>query len=157
MTDRSLPIGFSLKPVETAAGGTAYTVEVPQAESLDAVLAYYESIGKNANEVLLAIWNSGNEQGAKQGQKEQVRKAGTDATKIAEAIAAHQETARGFIQGAPRGGGGGVKHESGYSKKDREALGNAVAMHMATSGAPPTTEEMAEICESLGIDVKHLG
>jgi len=155
--ERTLPIGFTLKPVETKAGGVAYTVEVPQAESIQAVRDFYTAEGKNPDEVILSIWNSGNEQGAKQGQKERVRQAGDDPTKLAEAIADHQASAKVFIQGAPRGGGGGgTTHPSGLTQKQRVALGNAVAMEMATSGSAPTEGRMDEICGELGIDPKHL-
>lgn len=157
MTERTLPNGFTLKSVPTSASGHNYNVDVPQAESLDAIRAAYETEGKSFDEIMLALWNAGNEQGAKQGQKEQVRKAieEGDEAKIAEAIEAHQESARGFIQGAPRGGGG-ARHESGLTKKQREALGTAVAMEMANTGKAPSKARMDEIAAELGIDPEQL-
>ena len=158
MSERTLPQGFSLKPVETKAGGVAYAVEVPQAESWRNFYDFWTSEGKNPDEILTAILNSANEQGAKQGQKEQVRQAGTDPDKLAAAIEAHQKTAKGFIMGAPRGGGGGgARHESGLTKKQLEALGGQMASFMAKAGRGPNKQEMDEICAGLGIDPKHLG
>jgi hypothetical protein len=171
MAERTtLPNGFSLKAVETEAAGHKYTVEVPQAESLQAVLDAYKEAGKNGEEILLAIWNSGNEQGAKQGQKTPVREAvegpdgeqgeGEEKTtkeeRIQKAVEKHQAAARQFIQGAPRGGGG-QKHESGLTKKQREDLGTKIAMEMATTGAMPSRARMEEIAKELGIDPAAMG
>jgi len=154
MADRTLPDGFTLKAVETTAEGFKYTVEVPQAESLDAVMAFYEAQGKNPEEVLLAIWNAGNEQGSKQGGKGEVRAAikehGPDSPEGEKAIAGHQENAQGYIQGAPRGGGG-ARHESGLTRKQRDALGTAVADHLAKEGTMPTQADMREIAKALEI------
>lgn len=152
---RTLPDGFTLETVETSASGVKYAVEVPKAESLDAIRAAYEAEGKNPDEVLLAIWNAQNEQGAKQGQKQAVRVAvkehGKDSDEVADAIESHQNAARQYIQGAPRGGGG-ARHESGLTKKEREALGTGVAMFVAENGRPPNEEELHAIAEEEGID-----
>jgi len=173
---RGLPEGFTLKAVETEAAGHKYTVQVAQAPSLDAILKAYEKEGKNGQDVVRDIWNASNEQNAKQ-QKGEVRPA-VEAAKAAgvdlggeppeaeeslklwnavrEAVEKHQEKAPGFLMGAPRGGGG-KKHESGLTGKERTALGTAIAMHYATKGAPPTTEEMELIAIELGIDLSGLG
>ena len=154
---RALPEGFTFKTVSTECAGHKYEVEAPQAESLAAILAAYKTLGKNGEEILLAIWNSGNEQGAKQGQKNLVRKAlEDDDGDVEAAVAKHQEVARQFIQGAPRGGGG-PRHESGLTKKQREALGSAVATEMARTGGPPTKDRMNEIATELGINPSDLG
>ena len=154
---RSMPEGFNLKTVATECGGHKYDVEVPQAESLAAILAAYKTLGKNGEEILLSIWNSGNEQGAKQGQKNLVRKAlEEDGGDVNAAVAKHQEVARQFIQGAPRGGGG-PRHESGLTKKDREALGSAVATEMARTKGMPSKARLEEIAAELGIDPSQLG
>jgi len=157
---RELPKGFSLKTVATACGDYKYEVEAPQADSLEALLGAYKALGKPGEEIILAIFNSGNEQGAKQGQKNLVRKAleehGVDSDEVADAVAKHQEVARQFIQGAPRGGGG-PRHESGLTKKQREALGSAVATEMARTGGPPNQARMVDIAKELGIDPSQLG
>ena len=155
MGDRALPEGFTLVERGTTAGSHKYVVEFPQAESLEAIQTAYEAEGKNYAEIMLAIWNKGNEQGAKQGQKEAVRKAVEDEGDVGEAVAKHQATAKGFIQGAPRGGGG-ARHESGLTAKQREAYGTAVVMEMQrTKGAVPKAR-MDEIAENLGIDPSQL-
>ncbi len=153
--ERALPEGFVLKNVNTDCSGTKYDVEAPQAESLDSILAAYKALGKNGEEILLAIWNAGNEQGAKQGQKNLVRTAIAADEGVDEAIAKHHSVARQFIQGAPRGGGG-ARHESGLTKKQREALGSAVATEMARTGGAPSKARMDEIATELGIDPSQL-
>ena len=155
MTERALPEGFTLKDCATTAAGHKYTVQAPQAESLAAIQAGYEAEGKNYEEVMLAIWNAQNEQGAKQGQKEAVRKAVEDDGDVDAAVAKHQSAAKGFIQGAPRGGGG-VRHESGLTKKQREELGTAVALEMNRTGGMPTKARMDEIATELGINPTDL-
>ena len=153
--ERTLPEGFNLKTVSTDCSGEKYEVDVPQAESLDAILAAYKTLGKNGEEILLAIWNAGNEQGAKQGQKNLVRTAIAAEEGVEEAIGKHKSVARQFIQGAPRGGGG-TRHESGLTKKQREALGGAVAVEMARTGKAPSVARMDEIATELGIDPAQL-
>lgn len=152
---RELPEGFTLETATTKAGGVAYEVEFPQAESLDAVREFYESEGKNPDEVILAIWNAGNAQGAKQGNKNPVRDATTDEERQ-EAIESHQEKARGFIQGAPRGGGGGSTHKTGLSKAKREQFGSAITTEVAETGVYPDEARSREIAEELGIDFDAL-
>ena len=181
MTDRSeLPPGMTLKPVQTEAAGYTYEVEVVQAESLQVILDAYKAEGKNGEDILTAIWNSGNEQGGKQGQKTPVREAAEALAKLkrvpeedqdeaylekleaaeaalAEAVQKHRDNSRQFIQGAPRGGGG-QKHESGLTQKQRTAIGTAVGLKMAHKGGKPLTEaEMGEILAELGIDPAQLG
>ena len=149
MAERTLPDGFILKAVETTAQGVTYEVEVPQAESIDAVRAFYEAEGKNPDEVLLAIWNAGNEQGAKQGMKQAVRDAEGDEA-VQAAIAAHKENARLYVQGAPRGGGG-ARHQSGLTKKQREEFGTKVAEAMIAKGGALSKAEMEELAGELGL------
>lgn len=149
---KELPAGFTLKTVGTSAGGTKYDVEVPQADSIDAVRAFYEAEGKNPDEVLLAIWNAGNEQGAKQGMKQAVRDAEGEEAQAA-AIAAHQENARLYIQGAPRGGGG-ARHESGLTVKQRQEFGTKVAEAMIAKGGALSQKELDELAREMGIDLE---
>lgn len=181
MTDRTeLPAGMTLKPVQTEAAGYSYEVEVVQADSLQAILEAYKAEGKNGEEIILAIWNAGNEQGGKQGQKTPVREAAEALAKLravpedaqdeayleklvaaeaalTEAVTKHRDNARQFIQGAPRGGGG-QKHESGLTQKKRTELGTAVALKMAMKGGKPLSEaEMGAILTELGIDPEQLG
>ena len=156
MTERTLPQGFTLKTgVPTTASGLKYNVDVPQAESLQAIQEAYEADGKNYEEVMLAIWNAGNEQGAKQGQKQPVRIAVEEDDGVEEAVTKHQKAASGFIQGAPRGGGG-ARHESGLTAKERTALGTEVAMEYSRTGAMPTKARLEEIAEKLGISPASL-
>ena len=168
---RKLPQGFTLKAVETEAAGFKYSVEVPQAESLAAILEAYKADGKNGEEVLRDIWNVANEQNSKQ-QKGKVRPAVEAATAagvdlagdepqdeeaaklwnaVQDAVSEHQEKSPGFLIGSPRGGGG-KKHESGLTAKQRTEFGTAVAMHMMKTGNPPTKAEMDTIAQELGID-----
>lgn len=161
MTERTLPDGFHLKAVETDAAGFKYPVEVPQSDSLTAILEAYEKEGKNGEEILRDLWNSGNEQGAKQGPKGPVRDAvaalaadpeNPDLLKARdEAVVKAQEAARTFIQGAPRGGGG-ARHPSKLTKAQRTELGSKVGMIFATTGKAPTQAQMLEICEEMEID-----
>ena len=157
---RALPGGFTLKTVPTSCGGHKYDVEVAQGGSLQAYLDAYKALGRNGEEIILAILNSGNEQGAKQGQKDLVRKAleefRAESDEVAAAVGKHQETAKQFIQGAPRGGGG-PRHESGLTKKEREAFGGAVATEMASTGSSPSQDRLTEIAKTLGINPSLLG
>lgn len=202
MTERNVPAGFVVKPVETEVSGVTYTTEVLQAESLAAILAVYkaEQPDKNPEEIIRDIWNSGNEQGAKQSPKSAVRKAIDEHGKgemvdepaldddgepifqvdedgnpvvdedgnpvpatvtrrelpdeVTEAIATAIETGRTFIQGAPRGGGG-TRHESGLTAKQREALGSAIALDLAR-GVKLTDKRKKEIAEEIGIPLDLL-
>lgn len=151
MSEGALPEGFTLKEgIQTTAAGFKYPVDAPQAVSLKAIEDEYVKQGKNYEEVMLAIWNAGNEQGAKQGQKQAVRVAVEEDGDVAEAVLKHQASARGFIQGAPRGGGG-ARHESGLTAKERTALGTAVALEYSREGKMPTRDRMDEIAADLGI------
>lgn len=168
---REVPAGFELQTVETSTGGHNYTVEVlqatgsgmePETRELSAEMvawyAAYEAEGKDPNEVISKILNAGNAQGAKQGRKSEVLAAvkGEEGAKsLDEAVATHQNAAKVFIQGAPRGGGG-RRHESGLTAKQRQKLGDAIGLEMATTGKPPTKARMDEICAELGIDPAQL-
>ena len=155
--------GFTVKTVETSASGREYSVEVPQAESWRVYYDYWKSQGQNPDEVLTKILNSDNEQGAKQGDKGPVRDAigADDATEesIAKAIADHQSSAQTFILGAPRGGGG-ARHSSGLTAKERASLGTKLAevtAQRAAEGKRPTQADLDSIYEELGIDPETLG
>lgn len=161
MTDRKTPpTGFITKTVDTEASGVKYSVDVLQAESLQAWLDFYAEQGKNAEEVINKILNADNEQGGKQTGKEAVRKViaehGPDSDEAKAAITTHQDNARQFIQGAPRGGGG-KKHESGLTQKQREAFGGAVAIEYGKTGKAPAADRLKEIADELGIDHGALG
>lgn len=179
---RSIPEGFTHKSVATAAGAVEYEVQILQATSIEAILNAYrkEDPDTDPAATLLAIWNAAQEQAAKQGTKAGVRKAvdekgagelvdsgetGEDGEpikvrqlpeEVSKAIADAQDSARLFLMGAPRGGGG-ARHESGMSTKQRTALGTAVALELARTGKAPSQERMAEICGELGIDPALLG
>lgn len=158
-TVRALPKGFKLVPMPTEAGKVKYSVDVPQGESLEAWLNAIRELNpeSNAEEVVVAILNAGNAQGARQSPKAAVRKAaeehGEESAEVAEAIAKAQEAGRQFIQGAPRaGGGGGKRHESGLTEKERTGLGSAIGLEIAKTGKAPSQARMAEILRELGID-----
>lgn len=179
---RQIPEGFSHKTVATAAGAVEYEVQVLQASSIQAILDAYrkEDPETDPEATLLAIWNAAQEQAAKQGTKAGVRKAvdekgagelvdsgevGEDGEpikvrqlpeEVSKAIAEAQDSARLFLMGAPRGGGG-ARHESGMTAKQRTALGNAVALELARTGKAPSQTRMLEICKELGIDPASLG
>lgn len=158
MPERAMPEGFTLMTVNTAAAGVTYPVEVLQGDSLQAWLDAYAADGKNGAEIICKILNSDNAQGGKQGQKTPVREAieqNKPQEEIDAAIAKHQAQARGFLQGAPRGGGG-ARHESGLTKKQRTDLGTAVAMEYATTGKGPSKDRMSEIASELGINMADL-
>lgn len=159
---QSLPEGFELKTVTTKVQGVEYAVEVLQATSLEAILAALRQRNPEADveALVVAQWNSGNEQGAKQGAKSGVRealeKSDGDASDeaVADAIAKHQDAARRFVQGSPREGA--ARHESGVPAKKRKELGDAMALEYAKSGRPPSEDRFKEICDELGIDPTQL-
>lgn len=157
MTDRAIPEGFTLMTVDTTAAGVTYPVEVLQGDSLKAWLDAYAADGKNGEEIINKILNSDNAQGGKQGQKTPVREAieqNKPQEEIDAAIAKHQAQARGFLQGAPRGGGG-ARHPSGLTKKQSSEFGYAIAME-AAAGKYPSKDRMAEIAAELGISPSDL-
>lgn len=152
--------GFTFKTVTTSASGREYAVEVPQAESWQTYYDFWKSQGQNPDEVLTKILNSDNEQGAKQGDKAPVREAikKGDEEQIAAAIESHQKSARTFVQGAPRGGGG-ARHSSGLTAKERSKLGTRLAevtQEKAREGKAPTQEDINAIYSELGIDPTEL-
>lgn len=148
--------GFTFKTVATSASGREYEVEVPQAETWRTYYDFWKAQGQNPDDVLTKILNSDNEQGAKQGDKAQVRDAIAkgDAEQIEEAIESHQKSARTFVQGAPRGGGG-ARHSSGLTAKQRSKLGTRLAevtQEKARQGKAPTQDDINAIYAELGID-----
>lgn len=152
--------GFSFKSVETSAGGVTYKVEVPQVESWRTFYDFWKGQGHNPDEVLTKILNAQNEQGAKQGDKQAVREAigKDDADARKAAIAAHQANARLFVMGAPRGGGG-ARHSTGLTAKQRASLGTKMAevtQARVREGKSPTAEDINAIYEELGIDPDSL-
>lgn len=155
--------GFTFKRVETKAGGVPYEVEVPQAESWETYFEFWKEQGQNPDDVLTKILNAQNEQGAKQGDKQAVRDAlekdgGNAGPATEEAIGKHQETARTFVMGAPRGGGG-ARHATGLTAKQRQALGTRLAevsQAKSKEGKAPTQADINAIYEELGIDIDAL-
>lgn len=161
---RVLPAGFTLKTVPTKVGDFSYDCEVPQVDSLANLLNAYRELepDRNPEEILVERFNAANLQGATQGPKAAVREAlekhGADSEEVAEAVRKAQDSARVFITGAPRaGGGGGRKHESGLTAKQRQDFGTAVAMEMVRNkGKAVTPARMKEIAEELGLDFAKL-
>jgi hypothetical protein len=156
--DRALPTGFTLVVMPTEAGPVKYDVEVPQGESLSAWLDALRALNpeENAEEIVVRILNAQNAQGARQGPKKAVRDAatehGVDSPEVTAAVEAAQANSRGYITGAPRaGGGGGKRHESGLTEKQRTALGTAIGLELAKTGKMPTQSRLAEIAKELGI------
>lgn len=98
----------------TARGAVEYDLTIPLFESVDEAGEVWAKSGDNPDEVLLSILNAAQEQNAKQGAKDGVRKAaeeyGPESDEVQEAIAAHQESALAYRIGAARGGalGGGM-------------------------------------------------
>lgn len=94
--------------VTTKAGATEYEVNGNQFESLQEAFEYWEGLGENADEVCLGIVNTAMLQNAKQGDKNDVRKAlashGEGSAELSEAIAKHQASAAKYVIGKPRGG-----------------------------------------------------
>ena len=153
-----VPEGFVRKVVAVKAAGHVYQVEVLQAESLEAVQSEYERQGKDFGSIVLAIWNQGNRTGAKGVGSTPVRLAveAKDAQAVEKAVKAHQKSAPGFIQGAPRSKGK-ARHASGLTAKERKDMGGAVVQEMGITGAPITHERMKEIAVELGIDPSLIG
>ena len=94
--------------VTTKAGATEYEVTANQFESLQEGFEYWEGLGENADEVCLGIVNTAMLQNAKQGDKNDVRKAlashGEGSDELDEAIVKHQASAAKYVIGKPRGG-----------------------------------------------------
>lgn len=145
----AVPTGFRLASGETTASGVTYPVEYLQADSLEAIRAYYESEGHNAEEVLLGIWNAANKQNATQSPKTAIRNALEEANGDAEAegvlkaVADAQESTRTFVTGAPR-------QSEGFTKKAAHEMGEKVARKFVEKhGRPPTDEEVDAILDEL--------
>ena len=153
-----VPDGFVRKSQAVKAAGHTYQVEVLQAESLDAIKAEYERQEKDFNAIMLAIWNRGNATGAKGAGRTPVRLAveAKDPEATEKAVKAHQKSAPGFIQGAPRSKGK-ARHASGLTAKERKDMGGAVVQEMGITGEPITHERMREIAVELGIDHNLIG
>jgi len=142
---------MTTKTVDTAAGDLKYKVEVQQFDSLDEFSDLCETRGESPDDALLGILNAAQEQNAKQGNKEAVRKAlreadgDASAEPVQEAIVAHQTASAAYLIGKPRGPVGGVK------KADRTDIGTAVVKFTTEHGKPPSGDELAGIMAELGI------
>lgn len=140
--ENAVPAGFHLESDTTTADGIEYPVEFLQADSVDAILAYYESEGNSraeAESILVGVFNSHNKQNATQGPKAGIRKAKSEAGDIDAAVAAAQEATRRFVTGAPRQSAGGV------TKKAAGEMGIEIAKATAAKGSPLTKAELDEI------------
>lgn len=129
---------------ETQAEGVAYPVSFLQFDSLAEAL---EEIGSEQD--VLGVINAAQEQGAKQGGKEDVRKAikehGADSPEAIEAVTSHQKRAAKYVIGAPRGGGPG-----GMTKTKASDIGKAL---LESLGA----EALKALAAEQGIDPELLG
>ena len=143
---------------ETVAAGVSYPISFQQFDGLEEAVA---AIGNcTADEVVieapqgakdsaLGVINAAQEQGAKQGGKEDVRKAveknGADSPEAAESVASHQKRAAKYVIGAPRGSGPG-----GMTKTKAGDLGKAL---LESLGA----EALKALAAEQGIDPELLG
>lgn len=160
--------GFEIVGFSTSTGGFTYEAEVPQADDWKVYYNFWKSQGENPDEVLTQILNAQNKQTGTQSPKQTVREVvqelqeaeetlvdddGELHPKLAEAVEAANESSRGYVLGAPRaGGGGGARHESGLTKKEREAFGTAIATASIKKGGALSAKEQREVAEELGID-----
>lgn len=147
--EAQVPAGFKLEADDTTVSGREYPVEFLQAESLDAILAYYEEEGKNPEETVRDIWNSAQKQGAVQSPKSSVRETmdnteSTDAD-VEEAIENAQAATRAHVIGAPRGS------RSGPTQKQAKNFGLAYAEAVAEKGDELTQDELRELREAHGL------
>lgn len=156
-----VPAGFRLESDTTKVSGHEYGVEFLQAESLEAILDYYEEQGLNPEETVRDIWNAANKQGATQGPKGSVRDAlksetytrgsGDEAESftgdqaVSEAVSDAQNSTRTHIIGAPRGS------QSGPTKKQQAEFGQAVSKAMAEKGDTLSKEELQDLREEYGL------
>lgn len=143
-----VPEGFRLESDTTSVGDDEYGVEFLQAESLDAILAYYEEhADEDPREIVRDIWNSKQKQGQIQSPKSQVREAqrGESEKSVNEAISDAQETTRTGVIGAPRGS------RSGPTQKQAQEFGQAIAQAQADKGETLTQAELDEIREEYGV------
>lgn len=143
-------VGFVAKPFETRAGDIRYTVQVMQAENLNAVREYYRARGLDPDDVLLRIWNSAQSQYVRQSAKQIVRTALAEGKDVEEAIARHQERAPRMIIGSPRGPRGGI------TKKKVNEAGTAVLRRLAETGGRIDTAELVKLAQEYGIDLSAL-
>lgn len=160
--------GFKLVEFPTKTGEFSYSVQVPQADSWKVYFEFWKAQGHNPDEVLTDILNAQNKQTGTQSPKQTVRDAVQEAEaageeisgdnpRIAEAVEKAREASAGYVLGAPRaGGGGGARHETGLTKKQREEFGTAMASAMIEKGGAVTKTDQREIAEALGIDPEAL-
>lgn len=129
---------------ETNASGRVYPITFQQFDNLAEAL---EEIGSEEN--VLGVINAAQEQGAKQGGKEEVRKAisehGTDSPEATAAVEDHQTRAAKYKIGAPRGGGPG-----GMTKTSAGNVGKAL---LEALGA----EQLKALAAEAGVDPTLLG
>lgn len=160
--------GFTVETFPTSTGAFTYEAEVPQAESWKVYYDFWKSQGENPDEVLTQILNAQNKQTGTQSPKNGVRDVvkaleerdedlvdddGNPHPELAEAVEGANASSRGYVLGAPRaGGGGGARHETGLTKKEREEFGTAIATASIKKGGALTAKEQREVAEELGID-----
>lgn len=143
---------------ETQAEGVAYPITFQVFDSLEEALAEIGGASESdivieapqgARDSVLGVINAAQEQGAKQGGKEDVRKAvrehGADSPEAVEAVTSHQKRAAKYVIGAPRGSGPG-----GMTKTKAGDVGKAL---LETLGA----EALKALAVEQGIDPELLG
>ncbi len=123
----------------TKAGEVEYTVSFNQFDGLPEAL---EKIGDEA--AVLGVINAAQEQGAKQGGKEEVRSAirefGLESDEVAASVATHQSRSAAYVIGAPRGSAGGI------TKTRSREFGAALRDKLSD-------EQMLALAEEYGVDL----
>lgn len=122
-------------------GENAYEYEIEHLK-FDSLEDYYASLpeDKNGPQAAIDIINAQNEQGAKQGKKEDVRKALVDGKDPKEPVKAHQTWAKTYVISGSTGGRVG-----GVTKTAAGAVGKALLE------ADP--EKLKAIAAELGVDL----
>lgn len=125
----------------TKAGEVEYPVTFQVFETFEELLER----SRGGEDQILQIVNAAQEQGAKQGGKEEVRKAireyGADSDEVAEAVGKHQERAAQYVIGAPRGSAG------------REITKTKAREFGAALWESLSDEEIAALAEEKGIEL----
>lgn len=155
---------------QTEASGLSYPVTFKAFDSLEEILERLSREGKDPEETLVQIVNAAQEQGAKQGGKEEIRNAieehgplavvevendkGETVERVAPlddqpeeiraAVQSHQERAEKYVIGAPRGSTGGV------TKTKARELGAALREKLGEEG-------LLALAREQGIDPSEFG
>lgn len=150
------PKGWKLEAQNVNVKGTgfAYQVEVMLPQSIDAAVAFFESIGGGAETVLGLITDLLTRQALATAGRSTVTeavKASSDPendSRVREAVQAVRDV---LVTTLPTIGrrGGGRRHESGFTRVQRETIGTAAAVFFAENGRWPNAEEMAELAALL--------